>query len=71
MRKYHFKLVDAHFVADYGLHELVDETTAQIEAVKLAQSLRETRPDLIGQHCSISVTDEYGGGVCVVAIDLV
>jgi hypothetical protein len=70
MRKYHFKLVDTHFVADYGSHELVDETAAQIEAIRLAQSLRETRPDLIGQHSSISVTDEYGAGVCVVALDL-
>jgi hypothetical protein len=71
MRKYHFKLVDTHLVADYGSHELTDETAAQIEALKLAQSLREDRPELIGQHCSISVTDEYGAGVCLVAIDLI
>jgi hypothetical protein len=70
MRKYHFKLVDTHFVADYGSHELIDEMVAHVEAIRLAQSLREMRPDLIGKHCSISVTDECGAGVCVVALDL-
>jgi hypothetical protein len=52
MRKYHFKLVDTHFVADYGSHELVNETAAQIEAIRLAQSLRlcgRARPCLASQ----------------------
>jgi hypothetical protein len=70
MPLYYFKLVDAHFVSDYGVHELADDVVAQIEALKLAESLRESRPHLIGLHYSISVTDEYGGGVCVIPLDL-
>jgi hypothetical protein len=40
MPRYHFKLVDGNIVSDHGTHELDDETMAQIEAVKLARSLR-------------------------------
>ena len=69
MPLYYFKLVDSIMVADHGVHELADETEAQIEAIKLAKSLRETRPQLRGQHCSISVTDENGAGVCLIPLD--
>jgi hypothetical protein len=31
-------------VANHGIHELADTPHAQNEAIKLAQSLRETRP---------------------------
>ncbi len=43
-------------LADHGVHELVDDDAARVEAIKLARSLRETRPQLRGSHCSISVT---------------
>jgi hypothetical protein len=69
MPLYYFKLVDSHFVSDYGVHELGDETEAQIEAIKLARSVRQARPELTGQHCSISVTAEDGAGICLIPID--
>ena len=69
MPLFYFRLVDSNFVADYGAHDLSDETVAEIEAIKLAKSLRDTRPQLLGKHYSISVTDGYGAGVCVVPLD--
>jgi hypothetical protein len=69
MPKYYFKLVDTSIVIDYGLHDLPNDTTAQIEALELARSLREGRPELLGRHCSISVTDEYGSGVCIIPLE--
>jgi hypothetical protein len=60
MPRYHCKLVDSRIVSDYGTHELADHTVAQIEAVKLARSLCVARPELVGQSCAISVTDESG-----------
>jgi hypothetical protein len=69
MPLYYFKLVDTRFVSDYGVHELDGDTIAQIEAIKLARSVREARPELIGQHCSISVTDENGAGVCIIPLE--
>lgn len=41
-------------------------TFAQIEALKLVRSLRETRPELIGRRCSISFTEERTPGGCVI-----
>ncbi|MFK4720527.1 hypothetical protein ABIE89_001627 [Bradyrhizobium niftali] len=69
MPKFHFKLVDTRIVSDHGVHDLADETAAQIEAIKLARSLRETRPELAGRNCSISVVDEHGRGVCIIPVD--
>jgi hypothetical protein len=69
MPRYHFKLVDSRRVADYGMHELIDDTIAQIEAIKLARSLRADRPELVGQNYSISVTTEDGIGICVIPLD--
>jgi hypothetical protein len=69
MPLYYFKLVDSHIVVDHGVHDLLDETVAQIEAIKLARSTRNAPPELLGQHCSISVTREDGGGVCLIPID--
>jgi hypothetical protein len=69
MPKYYFKLVDSQIVSDYGTHELAGEAAAQIEALKLARSLRETRPELLGRHCSISVSDEDGALICLLPID--
>jgi hypothetical protein len=69
MPLYYFKLVDSHIVADYGVYDLLDETVAKVEATKLARSTRHSRPELTGQHCSISVTREDGAGVCLIPID--
>jgi uncharacterized protein DUF6894 len=63
---YHFKLVDSRIVSDHGVHDLPDETAAQIEAIKLARSLRASRPELVGMKCAISVTDEGGVGICTI-----
>jgi hypothetical protein len=30
---YYFKLVDSHIIVDYGVHDLLGETVAQIEAI--------------------------------------
>jgi hypothetical protein len=70
MPLYYFKLVDSYVVADYGTHELEDDASAQIEAIKLARSVREARPDLVGQHCSISVSVEGGAGICIVPLEV-
>jgi hypothetical protein len=56
-------------VADHGVHELVNDDAARVEAIRLARSLRETRPQLRGPHYSISVTAEDGAGVCLVPLD--
>src|ERR1700719_3734812 len=65
---YYFKLVDSIIVADHGVHELVDDDAARVEAIRLARSLRETRPQLRGSHCSISGTAEDGAGFCLVPL---
>jgi hypothetical protein len=70
MPLYYFKLVDSHVVADYGTHELEDDTAAQIEAIKLARSVREVRPELVGQHYSISVSVDGGGCVCTIPLEV-
>jgi hypothetical protein len=70
MPLYHFKLIDTRIVGDHGFHDLADETTAQIEAIKLARSLRAARPELLGMNCSISVTDEDGGGICNIPLEI-
>jgi hypothetical protein len=69
MPLYYFKLVDSRIVSDHGVHKLADEAAARKAAIELARSIRETRPDLVGQGCSVSVTDEYGAGICLVPVD--
>ncbi|MBR0883754.1 hypothetical protein ABIF65_006612 [Bradyrhizobium japonicum] len=69
MPKFHFKLVDTRIVADHGVHDLVDETAAQIEAIRLARSLRATRPERVGRNCSVSVVDEQGKSICIIPVD--
>jgi hypothetical protein len=69
MPLYYFKLVDSHIVVDFGIYDFLDETVARMEATKLARSTRNARPELAGQHCSISVTREDGAGVCLIPID--
>ncbi|WP_426435440.1 DUF6894 family protein [Bradyrhizobium genosp. P] len=68
MPLFHFKLVDSRFVSDHGVHDLPDETIAQVEAIKLARSLRVSRPELLAENCSISVTDESGASVCSIPL---
>jgi hypothetical protein len=69
MPKYYFKLVDTTIVTDCGVHDLPDETAAQIAAIELARSFRDTRPELLGRNCSVSVTDDSGAGVCIIPLD--
>jgi hypothetical protein len=70
MPRYYFKLVDGHLVANYGIHDLEDRTAAQIFAIELARSVREDRPELVGQRYSISVTDEFGADVCIIPLEI-
>jgi hypothetical protein len=69
MPRYHFKLVDGNIASDHGIHELDDETSAQIEALKLAHSLSETRPEFSGKSYVLLVTDECGAVVCAIPLD--
>jgi hypothetical protein len=41
----------------------------QIEALELARLSRKSRPELLGRHCSISVTDEDGAGIYIIPLD--
>jgi uncharacterized protein DUF6894 len=70
MPLYHFKLVDNHIVSDHGVHSLTDKASAQIEAIKLARSVRAARPELVGKHCSITFTDEQGAAICVIPLEI-
>lgn len=70
MTRFHFKLVESHLVSDYGAHDLSGAAEAQLEAIKLAESVRETRPELLRKHGLISVTDENGAGVCAIPLDI-
>ena len=69
MPKFQFKLSDHAIVADHGSHDLKDDATAQMEAIKLARSIREARPELIGRNCSILVTTPDGESICSIPID--
>jgi hypothetical protein len=69
MPNFHFKLTDTRIVSDHGVHDLADNTSAQIEAIELARSLRATRPELAGRGCSVSVVDETGKTICLIPID--
>jgi hypothetical protein len=69
MPLYHFKLIDGLIISDHGVHVFKDDTAAQIEALRLAQSVRETRPELLGKMCAISVTDEDGTLLCLIPIE--
>lgn len=66
-----YKLIDTHFVSGFGAHDLPSETQAQIEAIKLARSLRETRPELVGKGYSIFVIDDDGAAICVIPLDAI
>ena len=57
-------------MSDHGTHELDDETMAQIEALKLARSLSETRPEFSGKNYVLLVTDEIGVLVCAIPLEV-
>jgi hypothetical protein len=38
--------------------------------LELARSIREAWPELVGQGCSIVVTDEQGVDVCIIPLEL-
>jgi hypothetical protein len=63
-------LADGHVVANYGVHELAEDTVAQIVAIELTRSVREVRPELVGRHYTISVRDEIGADVCVIPLEI-
>ncbi|WP_439400260.1 DUF6894 family protein (plasmid) [Bradyrhizobium sp. PMVTL-01] len=69
MPLFNYRLIEAHFVADFGTHDLPGGTEAQIEAIKLARSLRETRPELVGRGYSIVVLDDKGVTFCSIPLD--
>jgi Domain of unknown function (DUF6894) len=69
MPLYSFKLINTRLVSDFGVHDLPSEAEAQIEAIRLARSLRETRPELIGRHYSVSVNNDDGTAVCTIPLD--
>ena len=71
MPLYSFKLINTHLVSDFGVHDLPSEAEAQIEAIRLARSLRETRPELIGHHYSVSVINEDGAALCTIPLDVI
>ena len=57
-------------MSDHSPPELDDETMAQIEAVKLARSLSQTRPEFSGKNYVLLVTDERGAVVCAIPLDV-
>jgi hypothetical protein len=68
MPLYYFKLVDGRIVSDYGVQKLQDDEAAQAEAIKLARSVRASHPELVGKNCSIAVSVEGGGAVCIIPL---
>jgi hypothetical protein len=70
MPRYHFHLVDSQTVADKGGQELPDNATAERVAKQLAERLRSDLPQLRNRNFAVVVTDEDGGRVCRIPIDL-
>jgi hypothetical protein len=70
MPRYYFMLADGRIVTDCGVHELKDDAAAQLAAIKLARSVREARPELVGQNYSIAVSAEGGSAVCTIPIEI-
>ena len=70
MPRYHFHLVDSQTVADKGGQELADNATAERVAKQLAERLRGDLPQLRNRNFAVVVTDEDGGRVCRIPIDL-
>ena len=70
MPRYYFRLADGHLVANYGVHQLADDTAAQIAAIELAHSIRAERPELVGQNYAVSVNDDLGAEVCVIPLEI-
>ena len=70
MPRYHFHLVDSQTVADKGGQELPDNATAERVAKQLAERLRGHLPQLRNRNFAVVVTDEDGGRVCRIPIDL-
>jgi hypothetical protein len=69
MPLYYFKLVDGRTVTDYGVRDLFDDTIAQVEAIKLARSVRASQPELIGRHYSITVSSGEGA-ICIIPLEI-
>lgn len=69
MPLYHFKLIDGLVISDHGVHDLKDDIAAQIEALRLAQSVRGSQPELLGKVCAMSVTGEDCTLLCLMPIE--
>ena len=70
MPRYYFRLADGHVAANYGAHDLVDNTAAQIAAIELARSVREVHPELVDRGYNILVSDELGIEICVIPLEI-
>ena len=69
MRRYHFDLLDPHTVTDASGAILNDDDQAMKVAQELVQSVRATRPELIGQGYEIVVRTDNGQEVWRTAVD--
>jgi len=70
MARYHFDLVDSKTVADEGGAEVSDDLKALDIAEQIAQRLVKERPELVGRHFSILVTNEEGEEVGRARLDM-
>lgn len=71
MPLYHFDLVSWKSVVDAGGAELVDDIAAINSADLIARRLLERVPDLKNRHYAVLVTNEEGGEVCRLPLDVI
>jgi hypothetical protein len=69
MRRYHFDLVDTNTVTEARGAILDDDNQARKVAMKLAEDVREQRPELVGQGYEVLVRNESGDEILRAAID--
>lgn len=69
MQRYHFDLIDTENVTDVRGAILDDDDQARKVASRLAQAVREGRPELIGRGCEILVRRDNGSELSRVSID--
>ncbi len=71
MPLYHFDLVNWKAIVDAGGADLADDIEAVNSAGVIARRLLERMPQLRNQRYAVLVTDEDGGGVCRLPLDVV
>ncbi len=69
MRRYHFDLVDADTVTEASGALLDNDDQAGKVARKLAQEVREQRPELVGHGYAVLVRSDSGEEIWRAAID--